>query len=51
MENNSFIHGLLETFAAAGTDKTAFSVYDGEKVVDIPYRQFLADIRNAAGYF
>lgn len=51
MENNSFIHGLLETFAAAGTDKTAFSVYDGEKVVDIPYGQFLADIRNAAGYF
>lgn len=51
MENNSFIHGFLETFAAAEAGQVAFSVYDGERVADIPYRQLLEDIRKAAGYF
>lgn len=51
MENNSFIHGFLETFAAAEAGQVAFSVYDGERVSDIPYRQLLEDIRKAAGYF
>lgn len=51
MENNSFIHGLLETFAAAEAGRVAFSVYDGERVSDIPYSQLLEDIRKAAGYF
>lgn len=51
MENSGFIYSLLSQFANAEASAVAFSVYDGQKVTDITYQQFLSDILRAAGFF
>jgi len=51
MDNITCLHQLLCRFQSADEAAVAFSVYDGEKTQDITYRQFLADILTAAGYF
>lgn len=51
MNNNSFIKQLLSRFQIAPEKAVAFSVYDGEKVTNITYRQLLSDVLQAAGYF
>lgn len=50
MENESFIKGLLGSFDLV-ENNVAFSLYNGERVTDITYRQFSSDILRAAGYF
>ena len=51
MEDNGYIKELLTKFAAASEDTVAFSLYDGQKITNISYRQFACDVLHAAGYF
>ena len=51
MENNAYIQRFLQRFQSANDEAVAFSIYDGNQVENITYRQFLKDILNAAGYF
>lgn len=50
MEHDNFIKECLVHFSSAG-DTTAFSIYDGDVLKDISYRQFTDDILSVAGYF
>lgn len=51
MENKGFISNLLCRFATADENNIACSIYDGNRLTDITYHQFLHDILKVAGYF
>ena len=51
MGNKAYVKGLVVQFANMAQDAIAFSIYDGQQVIDISYPQFAADILKAAGYF
>lgn len=51
MQNNGFVRQLMNCCAQAEESTVAFSLYDGNRVIDITYRYFLEDVRKAAGYF
>ena len=51
MQNGGYIKELLVGYSTSNENITAFSLYDGQKVTDISYRQFANDILHTAGYF
>ena len=51
MENKSFIKELLGKFSTADEEMIAFSLYDGNRITNVTYCQFLNDILKATGYF
>lgn len=46
-----YIKELMTRFAEANEDAIAFSVYDGQQIIDISYKQFVNDILKFTGYF
>ena len=51
MGNKAYVKGLVVQFANMAQDAIAFSIYDGQQVIDISYPQFASDILKAEGYF
>lgn len=51
MKNGGYFKELLVGYTTSNENITAFSLYDGQKVTDISYRQFANDILHTAGYF
>jgi len=51
MENYSIVKSMISKFSLERKEKTAFSLYNGETVMDITYQDFAKDILCAAGYF
>lgn len=51
MENNTYIKDYLTGFLKPDGNEIVFSLYDGLKVSDITYAQFLEDILRCAGFF
>lgn len=51
MENNNFVYQLIRHFPKTEEHRIAFSLYDGQKITDIPYDQLQFDILKATGYF
>lgn len=51
MESNGFFRELLERFVFEDPKRIAFSLYDGRKIVNISYSQFVNDVLTATGYF
>lgn len=45
------IKELILRFQETDAERTAFSLYDGERVTDMTYRQFAEDVLKAAGYY
>lgn len=42
---------LIKSFIETGDKAIAFSIYDGDRIIDITYRKFVKDILQTAGYF
>lgn len=51
MANNSFTLNFLSRFSGASENTCAFALYDGQKLTDISYKHFCADILTTAGFF